>query len=414
MPPNKTVVNQRHPEIVARPTSNGTVDPPNANPEEHCTDESPDEPAIPWADAVPDVNMEVDERENETILARLAAVAKAPSNDHSQGHANSPLNKYTNGTMLVIHDIAPMTLLEGIDEKQLGTWLQTATGKVLARPFDLAVGYQPNHPAIAKTLIAAVNEITGQNNIAVAAPIRSKHYKKKHPITFLIHNLSPDGASMLLEKRVWSSIEISFQVAPLNQDKPNFLFTLTGILTQELDHVKPLMAAAWVDRVTGNFVKELIEQTPPGEQKQLALDIDNFLRSTTVAKLDIKSKGGKGDPHFNLYADSKFLKKDDTWIEIRNFLKGRVYHSQLYRKGEARENFFYCSLCHGRDHPRGLCQFPKLPGWNGGGRNPLPPTNLIHNDSAGPSYSQPGPRRLPPPYHTPNGNGRNAFPRRSL
>lgn len=375
---------------------------------------SPDEPAIPWADAVPDVTMEVDERENETILARLAAVAKIPSSDHSQGHANSLLNKYTNGTMPEIHDIAPMALLEGIDEKQLSIWLQTATGKVLARPFDLAVSYQPNHHAIAKTLIAAVNEITGQNNIAVAAPIRSKNYRKKHPITFLIHNLSPNGVSTLLEKGIWSSNEISFQAAPLNQDKPNFLFTLTGVLTQELDHVKPLMAAAWVDRVTGNFVKELIEQTPPGEQEQLALDIDNFLHSTTVTKLDIKSKGGKGDPHFNLYADSKFLKKDETWIEIRNFLKGRVYHSQLYGKGEARESFFYCSLCHGRDHPRGLCQFPKLPGWNGGGRNPLPPANLTHNNNAGPSYGQHGPRRLPPSYQAPNGYSRINLPRRSL
>ncbi|KAN0129871.1 hypothetical protein V8E53_012343 [Lactarius tabidus] len=273
-----------------------------------------------------------------------------------------------------IHDTSPMALLEGINKNQLMVWLKTATGKVLARPFDSEVKYQPNHLAIAKTLIAAVNEITGQTNVAVATPTREKKSpdRKKHPITFLIHNLSPHSVLTLLERKVWSSNVISFQVSPMNMEKPNFLFTLTGLTSQDAGHIDNLMATAWKDPVTEAYVNSLIKQAPTWQQHQLSIDIDNFLSSTTITTLDIKFKGGQPDPHYNVYADGKTLKCDELWKEIRNFLKGRTYNSPICGKGTARKQFFYCSLCHGCDHPRGLCPFPKLPGWNGGKRNPSP------------------------------------------
>ena len=357
--------------------------------------------------------MEVDENENEIILACLAAAAKEPSNEDRRGNSNPLLAKYTEAAMPAIHDIAPMALLEGIDKKQLTSWLQMATGKVLARPFGLEVGYQPNHAEIAKTLIAAVNEITGQNNIAVAAPTRDKKdpEKKKHPITFLIHNLTPNGVNLLLERKVWSSNAISFQVSPMNTEKPNFLFTLMGLLTQEPAHVEELVAEAWKDPVTNAFVANLIKQAPAQEQYQLSLDIDNFFNSTTVTSLEIKTKGGRGDPHYNIYADGKTLKNDEIWTEIRNFLKGRTYASPLCGKGMAKKNFYYCTLCHGRDHPRGLCPFPKTPGWNGEGRRSLNP-NSTHAENTGPPHGRVSMRGPSFPNQGHRGNGLNISIRR--
>jgi hypothetical protein len=367
----------------------------------------------------PDVTMEVDNLENEIILARLAAVAaNDPNNEPHGGNPNPRLAKYTDADMPEIHDVAPMALLEGIDKDQLLVWLQTATGKVLARPLDREVGYQPNHLDIAKTLISAVNEITGQTNIAVAAPNRADKKntnRRKHPITFLIHNLSPSGALTLLERKVWSLYEISFQVSPMNTEKPNFLFTLIGLSTQEVEHVCVLIAAAWKDTVTEAFIKNLIKQAPLWEQQQLANDIENFLNSTTVTSLDIKSKGGRKDPTYNIYADSKTLRSDETWTEICNFLKGHKYSSPLCRKGTARPSFYYCSLCHGCDHPRGLCKFPKIPGWNGGKRYPTPST-LTPSENSRPTYDRSGPRGPPHPSRNnwvPSGNSLNVFPRKS-
>ena len=77
--------------------------------------------------------MEVDEQENEIILARLGAATRRISNHRKSNDLfKANLNNYTSATMPDIHDEAPLTLLEGISKEQLLAWLQTATGKVLA------------------------------------------------------------------------------------------------------------------------------------------------------------------------------------------------------------------------------------------------------------------------------------------
>lgn len=273
----------------------------------------------------------------------------------------------------------------------------------------MEVRHQPNHVDIAKTLIAVTNDITGQLNAAVAAPIRDKEISDggKHPYTFLIHNLTPKNVLTLLERKVWSSTEISFRVSPLNPAKPDFLFTLMGLLTPEIAHVHNLVATAWKDPVMEAFVKNLIAQANPWHQHQLALEIDNFLNSLKVTEIKIKSKGAKNDPHYNVYTDSKTLKDDQTWTEIRDFLKSRAYPSPLYGRGIAKKRPFYCSLCHSCDHPRGLCPFPSIPGWNGGKRRPLFPQNAGNEEPAQSSHAYRN--RLPP-----NGFSVRPAPRKSI
>ena len=285
-------------------------------------------------------------------------------------------------------------------------------GKVLARPFNTEVKQQPNHAEIAKTLIAAANDITGQMNVAVAAPICDKNNPdvRKHPITFLIHNLTPSGVRTLTEQKVWSSSKISFQVSPMNPEKPNFLFTLTGLLAPDSSNVLNLLETACKDSVTESFVKDIIQQTHLWKQPQLSLDIDNFLKSITVTDLGIKSKGGKNDPHYNVYADSKIIKDDQTWSEVRDFLKMRAYPSHLYGRGAAKRRPFYCSLCHSSNHPRGLCPFPKIPGWNRGKRHPLPPAHALNTGNTG-QPQRPHAFRYGFPF---NGNSTRNYPRKSL
>ena len=356
--------------------------------------------------------MDVDEQENEMILARLVAANKGFTHENGNDPAKPCLTNYTDADMPTIHDEVPLALLEGLSKDQLIKWLQTLTGKVLARPFDTEVKHQPNHVEIAKSLIAAANEITGQANVAVAAPIRDKNNPdvRKHPITFLIHNLTPSGVRTLIDRKVWSSSDISFQISPLNPEKPDFLFTLTGLLAPEPSHVQNLLEAACRDSVTESFVKDLVQRTHLWKRPQLSLDLENFLNSISVTDLGIKSKGGKNDPHYNVYADSKTIKDDQTWSEIRDFLKMRAYPSHLYGRGAAKKRPFYCSLCHGSDHLRGLCPFPKIPGWNGGKRHPAPPAHSNFAGNAGQSQ---------PPHafrygYPPNGNSIRNLPRKSI
>ncbi|KAN0136051.1 hypothetical protein V8E53_006212 [Lactarius tabidus] len=108
-------------------------------------------------------------------------------------------------------------------------------------------------------------------------------------------------------------------------------------------------------------------QTQVQDRTTVANGIRNFLNTTYIQRLDTKIEGGKPDPQYNVYAMGQLIPNDALWYEIRAYLKGRIYKSSNCGRGKAKEKNYSCGLCHGCDHPRGLCLFPKVQGWNGGG-----------------------------------------------
>jgi hypothetical protein len=268
--------------------------------------------------------------------------------------------------MPIIHADSPAALLDGIEKEQARKWLMIATGKVLARPFNVEVHYQPTHSSIGLDLITAVSEITGATTATVASPFRDPKSKGKPTITFLIHNLTQLEVKVLLSQPVWSSKAITFQVSPFSTLHPDFLLTLTNFTTLNEADVLNALLDTWNDNVTTAFFEDLVLQAPDNEKKAVTNGILNFIKSTEVRHLDVKKEGGKLDPHFNVYAHGQYLTSDTLWYEIKAFLKGRSYKSTACGKGRTKMDNFYCRLCHGCDHPRGLCPFPKIPGWNSG------------------------------------------------
>jgi hypothetical protein len=320
-----------------------------------------------------DVFVEVDEEENAKTMARVMNMDGTPEeNDHLSPH---PHDKFTRGPIPRIFDEDPATLLAGVERNQLQSWLDLPTGKVLARPFDIEVRYKPNHSAIANTLRTVAKEITGATKVTVAIPKRDPNLPKngtlRHPMTFLIHDISRKDAEVLLTRTVWSSKEITFQVSSINVRRPDFLFTMKGMTTDKTEHVLACVGETWNDATTNDFIHKLARRAPSDEEQQIRLgEMIDFLESAAVSLLDMKSEGGQEDPHYNVYADGEVIENNTTWLELRRFLRGRIYRSNYHGDGKATDTDYICSLCHGHDHPRGLCSFPHLPGWNGGGRNP--------------------------------------------
>jgi hypothetical protein len=322
-----------------------------------------------------DTAVEVDELENARTLARvMAAVNNAVGGNTTDIHLH-PREKYTKDPMPNIYDGNPATLLTGVDQTQIQSWLSLPTGKVLARPFNTDVDYQPNHQEIARLLLEATKEITGATTAEVASPNRDKSMppgrKNLRPRTFLIHNLTRKEADTLLERKIWSSKVITFQAAPVNVRRPEFLFTIGGFSTDNKDHVTETIVNTWDDPVTRTLLRSIAIRAPDvDEQQERMLQMLEFLESATVTSLEIRSAGGRPDPHFNVYTDREIIEDDDAWLELRKYLKSCTYRSTLYGTGKAKMEDFTCSLCHGHDHPRGMCPFPHLQGWNRGGRNP--------------------------------------------
>ena len=361
----------------------------------HTTDKDPS------ANPEDDIFVEVDEVENAKTMARIMNRDGSPLEVYQQPPPH-PHDKYTKSQMPEIFDEDPATLLAGLEKTQLQSWLDLPTGKVLARPFDLEVRYKPNHSTIAKTLRSAVKEITGAAKVTVALPKRDPDLPRggtlKHPITFLIHDISKKDVETLLERTVWSSKEITFQVSAINVKRPDFLFTMEGMTTDNPDHVLACIGETWNDSTTNNFIQRLASAAPNKEQQQIRLgEIIEFLMSVRVQHLDVRSEGGQEDPHYNIYANGETIQNNTTWLELRRFLCSRVYRSNYHGDGRAMDYDYICSLCHGHDHPRGLCAFPHIPGWNGPGRNPKrhhntePYSELDHHE-VGHNFTQTTPR----------------------
>ena len=333
------------------------------------------------------ITVEVDEQANAKTLARVLTVAEKSITGKGPKDTKDPFDKYTDGPMPLIYDEDPATLLARIDPVQISSWLALPTGKVLARPFDLDVRYKPNHQPIAQALAAAVREITGTASVTVAPPNKDPTLPKQdsQPYTFLIHNISKEDERTFLEREVWSFKEITFQVTSIYIKRPEFLFTLKGFTTPDPAVIMANLTETWEDPATTSLIKTLANYAPSLEESiDWNNQINDFLESATVRCLDIRSQGGRENPHFNVYANRDIIEDDETWVQLRKYLRNRSYKTLVIGTGRTLQEDFVCGLCHGHDHPRGLCPFLHVSGWNGGGHIPKKP------DPAGPStYNHP-------------------------
>ncbi|KAF7789087.1 hypothetical protein EIP86_000020 [Pleurotus ostreatoroseus] len=142
------------------------------------------------------------------------------------------------------------------------------------------------------------------------------------------------------------------------------------------------------------------------EDEDIARDTDRtvfkkkILDSLQVSFLDIKIPGGTATPEFNVYARLP-IEKHKGFLRARSILTSAVWRGAFLGRAGFREPYaHWCLLCHGADHPRGLCPLPTTPGWLGpttnGRRNEDgdAPGPLTRDDDRRPEPRRDGPSRL--------------------
>jgi hypothetical protein len=267
-----------------------------------------------------------------------------------------------------IHEEHPMGLLENVDPNQVQDWtFKINTGKILARPFNTEVHYVPNHLDIAKELMTAIKDIVGLTNVSVAEPTKDPNSgpKDRPPMAFLIYDLSDNDVALLMDRHIWVSQSLTFEISPFPLERPSFLFSIRGLATTSENHIKELILITWKDPISKAFFDKILQNTPPFYQNVTYHEINRFINSIDIKHLEIKTEGGRDDPHFNVYTNSSLLSNAEMWMETQNFLHRRTYRSSILGHGQVILDKFHCHLCHGKDHPKGLCPFPKIPGWKG-------------------------------------------------
>ncbi|KAI9508232.1 hypothetical protein F5148DRAFT_1284320 [Russula earlei] len=296
---------------------------------------------------------------------RLEAIAKRTHNKtNNRAPQRGPTDKYTAcANFPTVHDAHPAAALDYIDVKCAVDWVQRPGEKLLAIPFDSEANDLHAHHAIKSKLFTATTEITKANNLGISGPIPSQDARRA-PTSFLIYNLTVSQKDTLLERGVWSSTNLTFRVSSLYPPCPDFLFTISGFTTHVIGDVQQAVQKVWMDQLTHTFIRDTVNTFDPHDRPSVASSIHQFLNSMRIACLEIKTSGGELAPQFNIYSSGTLITQDDLWFTLRDFLASRTYTTSLQGDGDNKITPFHCSICHSVDHPRGLCPFPSIKGWN--------------------------------------------------
>lgn len=275
-----------------------------------------------------------------------------------------PLNKYTKGPMPLIHYAHPTAIFDHLDVNLVRNWVNLPKGKLLAQPFGADARTLSMHPQLKSLLFAAIIDITNSHDISVSAP-RPKPITYRTPFSFLIYNVSDEHAQTLLKRKVWSSVAITFSVSTLNPSCPDYLFTIKGLTTMLHTEVHNTVNEVWHDQTSLTFLDSLCRNFPENFQTQAINTLQQFVNSLEVVRLDTRLRGNIINPVYNIYAKGGLIGNDHMWSRIRAFYASRTYAPQAQDPGTTVIAPFRCSICHAVDHPRGLCPFPVVEGWNG-------------------------------------------------
>lgn len=279
----------------------------------------------------------------------------------------NPLDKYTNAPMPSVNNAHPTAIFDRIDLSMIDTWDSLPEGKLATIPFGNEVTDISRHDNIQMRIFKVAAEITQGQQVSVSGPGPNTNAREsgQPPSTFLIYNLSELQHRTLLERPVWSSSEITFRVVPLMPSRSDFLFSIAGLSTLATESVRDMVNNVWRDVTTLTEIQAITQAINDGIPANNGQEIENFINSLEVKRLDVKEKKGTLAPRFNIYASSKHIQDLSVWGRIRHLLATRLYSSTILGRGITKLAPFNCRVCHGADHPRGLCPFPGIAGWNG-------------------------------------------------
>jgi hypothetical protein len=111
-----------------------------------------------------------------------------------------------------------------------------------------------------------------------------------------------------------------------------------------------------------------------------------IISTLRIAIIHICSPGGIPRPIANLYIQWPF-NNDEAWSKLTAAVAKTNYQDSLLSSGLYHPGWT-CTICHGADHPSGLCPLPLVPGWVKA--VPIPPVVDYRIQSRNPNSQTPG------------------------
>jgi len=302
-----------------------------------------------------------------SLRERLLAARERGNKVNANTNATKdPIEKYTKqpAKKIEIHYSHPTAAFDNIDIDQVCSWESRPGGKLLAHPFGHEVRTPELQSEIKRKVFAAIVEITQSNHIGFYAP-KPGASPRETPTVFLIYNLTEMQRQILLNREVWSSKTITFRVTTMEPVRPDYLFSISGFTTKSEDEVKDTVRHTWSGQTPQNFLTTLCQTLPEALHCKVNAILQNITNSLRVKMLDTKDPGDASAPTFNIYVQANIIPDDSLWCLLRNHYASQEYALPFQQPGFTSTDLFHCTICHSIDHPRGLCTFPAIEGWNG-------------------------------------------------
>ena len=268
----------------------------------------------------------------------------------------------------------PGEFLQGLPSDTMDAWCDVPNLKFFIRFFGYDGSNQAEQrPSLIGRFKKAVEEIvTAAGDPATTvevAPPPPPTPATKHPlITFLARDISQHSTDAILKQRIWSFPEITFEAIPFEVEViPHLIQCVTGFMSADENSARTTIEGTWRDpetreRLTATLQKFDKEFT--GEDLSTAKSaIETMIDTLTVEFIDFKDPGGIPSPRFNVFARSP-TSDMLAFTNIRILLYSLSYVSLLCGVGRP-VKLLSCQICHSFNHPRGLCLFPHIQGWNG-------------------------------------------------
>lgn len=173
---------------------------------------------------------------------------------------------------------------------------------------------------------------------------------------------------VILAWRVWSSPDITFKVLPFQPNMtPSLILCIGGLTSPDIEAAKIAVRTAWSQPKNEMCLVDLVRTNDAafkGAGRNVTrAAIAEMINSVSVDFVDIKEARGIPSPCFNIFITSP-MECMVTWTHLKALLFSLSYPTLLTGTGHPK-SLFSCQICHSFGHPRGLCPFPLIPGWNG-------------------------------------------------
>ncbi|KIJ46229.1 hypothetical protein M422DRAFT_250271 [Sphaerobolus stellatus SS14] len=221
----------------------------------------------------------------------------------------------------------------------------------------------------------------------------------KAPFPIFVGNLTLQEKQLLLSRPVWVTPSLTLFAQEFLPPASSFVMTLRGFTVPPEAAYEESMRAVIHDKIKfsaafSGFICKYHDNIPPppNVDDNVSIHIVNYVLNSVNVKL---------------------LKIIENCLDVALFnwlalLRGNVY-TMTEGASSPLKVPYNCSVCHGEDHPTGLCAFTKLPGWID--RTQATTTNDVEDDDltmtieAGSSRGGRGRNRGA--YQNANGRGRN-------